>query len=135
MPDVQKIKAELFDLWYHNCNGRLTIHPNGEPDPGDRPCTACSRIMELQSQLREEDATSAAPSKDSANRSTPGTRIEKALDIIGSYGSIDGDHHKAWVLDQVLRSLTGDVYDLWLERFCRGEDGPDTYEWDTGVAP
>ena len=62
-------------------------------------------------------------------------RIQDALDIIEQYGGIAGGHHKAWVLDQVLRALTGDVYELWVERYCRGEDGPDTYDWDEGTPP
>lgn len=50
--DTQAIKAELYDLQYHNCNGRLTIHPDGSGDENDRPCSACSRIMELKAMLR-----------------------------------------------------------------------------------
>ena len=30
-----------------------------------------------------------------------------ALYFVGNYGQIDGDHHKAWVLDQVARILLG----------------------------
>ena len=30
-----------------------------------------------------------------------------AMEFISSYGQIDGDHHKAWVLDQVARILKG----------------------------
>jgi hypothetical protein len=30
-----------------------------------------------------------------------------AMYFIGRYGQIDGDHHKAWVLDQVARILKG----------------------------
>lgn len=35
------------------------------------------------------------------------TKEEWALYFIESYGQIDGDHHKAWVLDQVARILNG----------------------------
>ena len=34
-------------------------------------------------------------------------KIKKAIGIIYSYGAIDGEHHKTWVIDQVLRALTG----------------------------
>jgi hypothetical protein len=34
-------------------------------------------------------------------------RIDQALDLIYKYGGIDGGHHKQWVLDQVVRALTG----------------------------
>jgi hypothetical protein len=63
--------------------------------------------------------------------------VEKALNYIYKYGSIDGEHHKRWVLDQVVRALTGDEasYKAWVVEFCSGEEGPNTYEWDEGIAP
>ena len=61
--------------------------------------------------------------------------IEEALDIINSYGGIDGDHHRLWVLDQVVRKLTGDKYDEWVKKHNDGEDGPNTYCWEEGIAP
>jgi hypothetical protein len=60
---------------------------------------------------------------------------ERALDVIFSYGGIDGSHHKQWVLDQVVRALTGEKYEEWVKKFEQGEDGPNTYSWDTGTAP
>lgn len=33
--------------------------------------------------------------------------ISAAMWFIGSYGQIDGEHHKQWVLDQVARILKG----------------------------
>lgn len=62
-------------------------------------------------------------------------RIEKACDLIVEYGQIDGAHHRAWVLDQVFRALTGDEYEQRVKDAKAGEDGPDTYEWDEGIAP
>ena len=62
-------------------------------------------------------------------------RIMKALELIGQYGGIDGGHHKQWVLDQVVRTLTGSDYDAWVAVMKDGEDGPNTYDWDTGIAP
>lgn len=61
-------------------------------------------------------------------------KIRAALDVITQYGSIDGDHHKQWVLDQVVRILADDYHE-WVLEFCDGEDGPDTYDWDEGIAP
>jgi hypothetical protein len=58
-----------------------------------------------------------------------------ALDMIHKYGGIDGGHHKQWVLDQVVRALTGDKYAKWVEDHNAGDDGPNTYEWDVGIAP
>lgn len=84
---------------------------------------------------------------------------EWALEYIHRYGGIDGSHHKAWVLDQVTRILNGAPIDIRLARWsdgksefrcevgaskayeqfvknaCDGEDGPDSYRWDVGIAP
>jgi hypothetical protein len=61
-------------------------------------------------------------------------RIAEALDI-AEYGQTDGSHHKDWVIDQMVRALTGDNYDEWVRAYRDGEDGPETYEWDEGIAP
>ena len=60
---------------------------------------------------------------------------EEALDMIFQNGACDGGHHKQWVLDQVVRILTGDRYNEWVKKFEDGEDGPQTYEWDVGIPP
>ena len=62
-------------------------------------------------------------------------RVTKTIEVIANYGGIDGGHHKQWVLDQAMRFLLGDDYNAWISVYCCGEDGPDTYEWDTGIAP
>jgi len=62
-------------------------------------------------------------------------KIKVAKEIILEYGGIDGDHHKQWLLDQTLRILCGDDYELVLNAWRLGEDGPFTYEWDEGIAP
>ncbi len=41
-----------------------------------------------------------------AMRSVPGPR-QQAIDLAIRYGQIDGDHHKMWVIDQMVRILTG----------------------------
>lgn len=64
-------------------------------------------------------------------------RILDILEIIHSYGGIDGGHHKQWALDQIVRIATGDEagYKMWVKDHMAGEDGPETYEWDEGIAP
>lgn len=47
----------------------------------------------------------------------PTTPAEWALEYIGRYGQIDGEHHKAWVLDQVARILHGTAVDVWEARW------------------
>lgn len=62
-------------------------------------------------------------------------RIHKAICLAVQYGGIDGDHHKAWVIDQMVRILAGENYEKIVKEACDGEDGPDTYDWDEGIAP
>ena len=66
-----------------------------------------------------------------------GDRIDEALELIVNYGGIDGGHHKQWLLDQVVRKLcdTEESYQAWLVTYKDGEDGPETYERDVGIAP
>ena len=87
------------------------------------------------------------------------TRINEALQIARNYGGIDGAHHKAWVIDQMVRALTGclmvddEATDCRGEKYSysrrgeskrykrfvtdarAGEDGPQTYDWDEGTPP
>lgn len=86
-------------------------------------------------------------------------RIQEALAIAHGSAGVDGAHHKMWVIDQMIRALTGcprllraardvngnpyiyeaygesDDYTAWVAEFCNGEDGPTTYEWDTTGTP
>ena len=64
-------------------------------------------------------------------------KIDAALDIIYHFGGTDGGHHKQWVLDQVVRYLTGDTkaYTAWVKNYQDGEDGLNIYKWDVGIAP
>lgn len=80
-------------------------------------------------------------------------RVAKAMEVMELAGA-DGDHHRAWVIDQLLRALTGcpeeevlvedvpflvlgesDEYRQWVAEYKAGDDGPETYGWDTGIAP
>ena len=45
-------------------------------------------------------------------------------------GWYEGAHHKQWVLDQILRMLTGPKYEDWVSCF-ESKFG----EWDTGISP
>ena len=64
-----------------------------------------------------------------------GERIQKAINLAVRYGGIDGDHHKAWVIDQMVRVLAGADYPVIVREACTGEDGPNTYAWDEGTPP
>jgi hypothetical protein len=62
---------------------------------------------------------------------------KKALEIARDNAGFDGAMHKQWVIDQMVRALCGseDQYRIFVTNYEAGEDGPQTYEWDTGVAP
>jgi hypothetical protein len=90
------------------------------------------------------------------------TPADWALYYIGSYGQIDGAHHKQWVLDQVARILNGAPVTVTERRWSNGhkeldahvgtsaeyedwvlemqgeydeEDEMYEYDYDTGIAP
>ena len=67
--------------------------------------------------------------------STDAEKVQQAIDLAVQHGSIDGDHHKAWVIDQMVRLLAGERYDEVIREAKAGEDGPETYDWNVGIAP
>ena len=85
--------------------------------------------------------------------------VQLALEYAVRYGGIDGDHHNAWVIDQIVRALTdcpmitasaidahgktyeyetqgeSEEYKKLVADACNGEDGEETYSWEVGIAP
>lgn len=85
--------------------------------------------------------------------------VDKAISLAVEYGGIDGDHHKKWVIDQMIRVLTfcptikitkndcngcpytydtlgeSKEYKTVIKNACFGEEGPNTYSWDIGIPP
>ena len=61
--------------------------------------------------------------------------VGRAIELAVRFGGIDGDHHKAWVIDQMVRALAGDRYEEVVREARDGEDGPETYDWNEGIAP
>lgn len=60
------------------------------------------------------------------------TRIVSAVEVAERFGMIDGDHHKQWVIDQMIRMLLGDGYQVWVDKMNADED----YDpWNVGIAP
>jgi len=62
-------------------------------------------------------------------------KMSDAIALGIRYGGIDGSHHKDWVIDQMIRLLSGREYDDIIKDACDGEDGPNSYEWSEGTAP
>jgi hypothetical protein len=53
--------------------------------------------------------------------------VDRAIELATQYGSVDGWHHKAWVIDQMVRALSGDKYSQIVKDSGR--------EWDVGISP
>ena len=71
-----------------------------------------------------------------ADRSTLGNRIRDALDVALGFGSIEGDHHRAWVVDQMVRKLTGPHYLAFRELHVQVDDEGESWDsWEEGIAP
>jgi hypothetical protein len=62
---------------------------------------------------------------------TDAERIAEAARIAHRYGMIDGEHHKQWVIDQMLRAMLADGYANWVAEMNSEEFDP----WDEGIAP
>lgn len=62
-------------------------------------------------------------------------RRDAALNLAHRFGGFEKAHNKAWVIDQMVRILSGDEYEAWVTAQKAGEDGPDTYRWDNGICP
>lgn len=68
----------------------------------------------------------------------PDERIDNAVAVALRYGGIDGDHHKQWVIDQMIRALLAPAeYDEFVRDSTLGPNGePDHYSpWDHGIPP
>ena len=57
------------------------------------------------------------------------------LGLIFEYGQTDGEHHKAWVIDQIVRIMTENNYDKWVQHYEYDEETDEDYFWDIGIAP
>jgi hypothetical protein len=57
-------------------------------------------------------------------------KIKTAMDMIIDHGGHDGEHHKAWCIDQVFRILAGRNYEKIVSDIRKGG-----YDWDDGIAP
>jgi hypothetical protein len=63
------------------------------------------------------------------------TASKKALKAIEKWGNIEGDHHKQWLIDQIVRELTGENYNTWVNEWENVNKGQISCKWDTGIAP
>ena len=75
--------------------------------------------------------------------------VEAALKVAAEFAYVDGDHHKMWVIDQMVRCLTGCPLEMRTAKDYKGRPyeyealgESDAYrafigdgEWDEGIAP
>ena len=66
--------------------------------------------------------------------------LEEIEKVVVTDSQYDGDHHKAWVLDQVMRIIKGDKYEEFIKEYeysgMYGKPGAEKeYTWDEGIAP
>jgi hypothetical protein len=92
----------------------------------EQPCSTEDMLTRLCEEQREEIKRL---------REGPDARIVKAIQIAVRWGSCDAAHHKAWVIDQMVRALAEDMYDAVIVSAKAGEDGPETYDWEEGTPP
>ena len=71
-----------------------------------------------------------APEKEDKVMNNCEERIKAALKVAFENAGYDGEHHKMWVIDQMVRCLTGGGYEKWVKEY-QGE----IPSWDTGIAP
>jgi hypothetical protein len=64
-------------------------------------------------------------------------KIKEALEIAWTYATIDGCHHKMWVINQMVKALCGseEEYRKWIEAYETPAEDGSRYEWDVGIAP
>ena len=63
-------------------------------------------------------------------------KIKQAVDLAWQYAQIDGEHHKMWVIDQMVRTLLGEEkYKKWLEERAKEEEGRGGKGCHNGICP
>ena len=65
-------------------------------------------------------------------------KIAKALELAELYGGVNGEQHKAWVIDSMVRALCGSKqeYYAWVARYEYPDIfGERVYKWDVGIVP
>ena len=55
-----------------------------------------------------------------------------AIQRIERSGMVEGEQHKQWVIDQVLRLLLAEGYQDWITQY---NAYPNYEDWDVGIAP
>lgn len=72
--------------------------------------------------------------------SVPGETVSRddaaqLLELIFRYGQSDEPKHKAWIIDQTVRVLTGERYEEFVDVYSFEEDFGHSFHWNTGSDP
>ena len=62
-------------------------------------------------------------------------RVQSAIQLAFDGLMTDGGHHKQWYLEQIIQTLANEKYESLCKAACCGKDGPETYDWEEGIAP
>lgn len=76
------------------------------------------------------------PSSYEDDEDSAAMRVGTAIEIAWKYGSYEGEHHKEWVIDQMVRALVDESdYATFVHLVTHDETGELAYEWSEGIAP
>lgn len=125
-------KGHVKKLWGDEYDG--TEQPESVAHVHDEPVVRTVKPL-VHTTLSQFDQLMAGEDPKEVFKDQTNDRATEALDLAVRYGSIDGAHHKDWVIDQMVRVLAGDQYARIVTEAKAGRDGPDTYSWSEGIAP
>ena len=133
---------------------RLAVHRSGLASDGQGWFRTDAEREEMSAAARDllagltDAGHSIVPSAEIERLKGTEARIAKALEFAGEYGTTAGDHHKMWVIDQMVRALTGcPVVTRTSAAGCKYEEQGESREyeaftrdkydsaWDAGTAP
>ena len=112
------------------------LRNGGKEKKDEKPSKGCNvdMIANIKEEFEESlDVLSAHRlfSYDTETEQRKNLPVSVALEIARRFGGTDESHHKSWVIDQMVRALTGSTNTMENEQYKQvtGED------WDKGIAP
>ncbi len=112
-----------------------------EPQPEAEETPTVPELLHIFADLEFQELTAVPRLDESASEANLSiiTKLNdarrEALAPAMAHKGDDGADHKDWVIDRMVRALLGDKYDAFVRLHNDGEEGPETYDWDEGIAP